>query len=354
MFALPASTLIHSLAKLFHGSQEESKATRETVVGECKVEELLIFPIASMRSISVKEAEVTPVGLKFDREWILVEQNEEKGLLLYYLIANDDRLGQSQPRFETKDGQDYMVISNPKAKDDLWVKINENYREEQKKISLQARKGAPIDVYLEPEDTHEWFSPLFGGKNVTLARRGNGIRCNQEFVNEEMKSGDKQGAFHSKSAFHAISQISHDDIESKVGRPVNWNCYKANIKWTGCEPYEEENLRELRIGNLNMRCTKHCTRCTVITYDFENGKFHEDKEPLTTIEKYKTHKEIGSIFGVYLQHDEFMNKEEFLAQTGNEEWAKNTKFDNKIRVGDQVVFKSFAADKLVFESPKEQ
>jgi uncharacterized protein YcbX len=76
--------------------------------------------------------------------------------------------------------------------------------------------------------------------------------------------------------------------------------FRPNLVVTGGEPYAEDGLAKLRIGELSFRGVKRCERCVVTTIDPETGE--QGKEPLQTLSQYRL--EDGAVWlGMNLIHD---------------------------------------------------
>lgn len=108
-----------------------------------------------------------------------------------------------------------------------------------------------------------------------------------------------------------ISDASLADLNRRLvtaGRePVSRENFRAAFWVTGCEPYEEDTWKRIRINGVEFDLVKPCARCPITQVDWERGAYRTDKEPLKTLQTYrhqkieKTGKE-GVMFGQNVVH----------------------------------------------------
>ena len=84
-----------------------------------------------------------------------------------------------------------------------------------------------------------------------------------------------------------IGQASLDDLSARVGRPLPMLRFRPNLVISGSEPYAEDQWRRIRIGALEFRLVKGCSRCIMTTLDPQTGERSTDREPLATLKTYR-------------------------------------------------------------------
>jgi uncharacterized protein YcbX len=82
-----------------------------------------------------------------------------------------------------------------------------------------------------------------------------------------------------------ISQASLDDLNSKLAVPVPMNRFRPNIVISGCNTFDEDKWKEIRVGETVFYVIKPCARCVTTTVDQTTGV--QGKEPLATLSKYR-------------------------------------------------------------------
>ena len=99
-----------------------------------------------------------------------------------------------------------------------------------------------------------------------------------------------------------IGQASLDDISSRVGRPLEMLRFRPNLVIEGSEAFAEDGWKRIRIGDVEFRVVKPCSRCILTTIDPQTGLRDEQREPLATLMSYRK-QEGGTMFGQNLVND---------------------------------------------------
>lgn len=99
-----------------------------------------------------------------------------------------------------------------------------------------------------------------------------------------------------------IGQGSLDDLSARIGRPQEMLRFRPNLVISGAEPYAEDRWKRIRIGELELRVLKACSRCILTTIDPASGERSADREPLATLKTYREH-EGDVMFGQNLVND---------------------------------------------------
>ena len=99
-----------------------------------------------------------------------------------------------------------------------------------------------------------------------------------------------------------IGQASLDDISHKVGRPLDMLRFRPNLVIEGSEAFAEDGWKRIRIGDVEFRLVKSCSRCILTTVDPQTGVRDELREPLATLMTYRK-QENGTMFGQNLVND---------------------------------------------------
>ena len=92
-----------------------------------------------------------------------------------------------------------------------------------------------------------------------------------------------------------ISRPSLDDLASRVKTPLKMNRFRPNLVVEGCQPFEEDRWRRLRVGGAVLRLVKPCVRCVATTVEQETAE--AGHEPLRTLATFRRWEGGGVIFG---------------------------------------------------------
>jgi len=99
-----------------------------------------------------------------------------------------------------------------------------------------------------------------------------------------------------------IGQASLDDLSQRIGRPMEMLRFRPNLVIEGSEAFAEDGWKRVRIGDVEFRVVKPCSRCTPTTTDPASGERSADREPLATLKTYRE-QEGDVMFGQNLVND---------------------------------------------------
>ena len=99
-----------------------------------------------------------------------------------------------------------------------------------------------------------------------------------------------------------IGQASLDDLSVRVGRPLEMLRFRPNLVISGSQAYAEDGWKRIRIGTLELRVVKGCSRCIMTTLDPHTGERSADREPMVTLKTFRE-KEGDVLFGQNLAVD---------------------------------------------------
>ncbi|XP_037804272.1 mitochondrial amidoxime-reducing component 1-like [Penaeus monodon] len=86
------------------------------------------------------------------------------------------------------------------------------------------------------------------------------------------------------------SQSSLDDLNGRLAEPVSMGWFRPNVVVRGARPFDEDDWAFLKIGDVVLRRVKPCERCLLTTIDPSTGRRSPRKEPLNTLQQYRTPK----------------------------------------------------------------
>ncbi|MCJ8208294.1 MOSC domain-containing protein [Mucilaginibacter sp. RS28] len=245
-----------------------------------QVSQLFIYPIKSLGGIELTEAEVTDRGLKYDRRWLLVDENnrflsqrEHAQMALFKLQLTEDGLQ------VTYKNEMLLVPFHPQTTDIETVTIWDD--------SCRATRVS--------DEADEWFT-----KHLT-------IRCRLFYmpddshrrVDERYARYDEITSFSDAYPFLLIGQASLDDLNKRLGDELPMDRFRPNIVFTGGEPYQEDELKAFEINGISFFGVKLCARCVMTTIDQQTAA--KGAEPLKILSNYRRHNN-KIMFGQNLLH----------------------------------------------------
>jgi uncharacterized protein YcbX len=168
-----------------------------------------------------------------------------------------------------------------------------------------AAEGEPLSVQIwgdrvsavAPDPAADaWLSEQLGRPCRLVCQPDNGVRR----VDPAYAVADDQVGFADGFPFLLISQASLDDLNARLEHPVAMRRFRPNLVVSGCEPFEEDRWRRIRIGGIGFRVVKPCSRCPIPTIDPDTGE--RGAEPLRTLMGYRQ-RDNKVYFGQNLIHD---------------------------------------------------
>jgi uncharacterized protein len=234
-----------------------------------QVSQLFIYPIKSLGGISLKKAETTERGFRYDRRWLLINSDNE-----FMTQREFPQMCLLQP-FVSEAG---IVISHKQNKSEFFIPFESQDADE---IVVKIWNDY-CRARLISESADEWFSEMLS------------VRCKIVFMPEDSRRPvDRTYAKHEEITsfsdafpFLLIGQSSLDDLNKKLETPVPINRFRPNIVFTGGAPYEEDFMKAFKIGDVNFYGVKPCARCPIPTVNQENA--FKTKEPINTLAKYRS------------------------------------------------------------------
>jgi uncharacterized protein YcbX len=247
-----------------------------------EVTAIYIYPVKSLRGVSLQEATLENGRLVGDRNWILVDA---RGTFMHMRdyprmarISAEVSSGGIEVRM---DGMPPIDISRPTLDGGTLVEHVRLWR-----------RSAPVTPVGAAAD--DWFS------------RALGIDCRlMAFVPDAtaltVPAYETNSSLQDATPFHLTTEESLADLNARMAAPIPMNRFRPNIVVRGAEPYAEDHWKALAIGETTLRWIKPCTRCVATTTDHETGE-RLSREPLYTLARYRRWgNEV--IFGHYLVAD---------------------------------------------------
>lgn len=234
-----------------------------------KLSEIHIYPVKSMSGISPAKGQIGRRGFEFDRRWMLINDKGDFMTQRHY-----PAMTLLQPELHDS----FLKITNKKSPyDSIKVPI-EPYEDEEVEVPIWNDRCTALTVSREAD---KWLSEKLN------------IKCRLVFMPDSSKrQADEKYAdkgdlvsFADGFPFLMIGQSSLDDLNSRLEKPVPITNFRPNLVFTGAEAFAEDEWNNIRIGALNFKVVKPCSRCTITTVDQETAV--RSKEPLRTLADYR-------------------------------------------------------------------
>ncbi|GIL69846.1 hypothetical protein Vretimale_10110 [Volvox reticuliferus] len=291
-----------------------------------------VYPIKSCRGVSVQSAILTEAGLMFDREWMVVREDNgrfisqrEKELLALVNVALPPEVLVAAPHGATSiltPGAS-LTVTAP-GMEPLQIPLARRSDCETRKVTVWEWTGVGMD---EGADAASWFSRYLGipsrlvrylgstGMGVDAAAMAAGRPQQQQQQAgaaavgggdgslDYTRTTDPEFAVNYETRFTdgypllLANQAALADLNSKLVEPLPMNRFRPNIEVAGADPWAEDGWRVVTVTcsadgrALPLTLVKPCSRCKVTTINQTTAEIGE--EPLQALGTVRSGKVLG-------------------------------------------------------------
>lgn len=230
------------------------------------------FPLKSCKAEVLQQASFDELGMTGDRRWMLVDEPSGRFLTQRAL----PQMSQLSVLWNDAGG---VTLSAPGfAALDVPIPVNEE----------QQLRGVTVwrDTLRVPdagEEAASWVSEFIGRPTRMVhvpADRGRWLPSGYGTVDDRVGFADGFPLL-------LIGQASLDDLSARIGKPQEMLRFRPNLVVEGAEAFAEDGWKRIRIGDIEFRLLKGCTRCILTTIDPATGERNADREPLATLKTYR-------------------------------------------------------------------
>ena len=240
---------------------------------------LHVYPVKSCGGIELGEARLDVTGLADDRRWMLVRPNgrfvtqrELPRMALIHTAVSATGLSLSSP------GRSTLEVARAANGGALPVTV---WKFHGSGFDCGDAAALWLSEYLE--------TPL----RLVTFDEAVPRTCSLEWT------GDATSTTHFSDGFPVlvISRASLADLNSRLPKALPMNRFRPNIVLDGVDAYDEDRIRELKVGGVVLRLVKPCIRCSITTTDQSVGAL-DGVEPLATLKDFRFDKKLlGVAFG---------------------------------------------------------
>jgi uncharacterized protein YcbX len=218
-----------------------------------------IYPIKSLNGVDQPRVEILPHGMAFDRNWMLVDAENK-------FVTRRERPELSLLK-TTLNEEGFQFSFNTKTVD-LSIQANEFHSE---KIESKVW-DSEVFGYDEGENASAFFSDFLKEK-VRLIR--------MPFQPERIETAPLTGE-HTPSSFAdsfpilIVGTASLDALSANLDEPIDARYFRPNLVFQTEHSFEEDDWKEILIGNTLLRKAKPCGRCRMINVNPDTGEYRTD------------------------------------------------------------------------------
>ncbi len=246
-----------------------------------QVQDLYIYPVKSCTGIRLDSADLTPTGLKHDREFVITKPDG-----MFITQRQFPRLALIEPQF---DGET-LTLDAPEMET---VRIVKN---ESENIQFVTVWGSIVLAADQGDEVAAWLKTYLGAE---LRLFGMCEATHRPINPAFARNPDDVVSFADGYATLLISQASLDGLNERLESGVGMERFRPNVVVSGATPHAEDYWKELQIGDIPFSGVKLCARCAIPAIDQQTAIM--GKEPNRTLATYRRH-ERGVMFGMNLVH----------------------------------------------------
>ena len=224
------------------------------------VRRLTVYPLKSGGGTRLASGEVTPTGLRHDREFTLIR-------------PDGARLSQREvPRMATLrpsyDGERLVVD----ALDAVTPLVHEVRSGPPRAVRLPRTTCEGVD---QGDEAADWFGALLD------------VECRLVRFTGRRETGRGGGtvAYADGYPLLVVSAESLADLNGRLEEPLPMDRFRPSIVLEGLGAFGEDTVERLLIGSVEIDLVKACDRCVITTTDQETGR--RGREPLRTLATYR-------------------------------------------------------------------
>ncbi len=254
--------------------------------GQLTVASLRIHPIKSLGGFEVDQALVTDRGFEHDRRWMFVDESgrfiSQREIPVMACLHCAPMIPDEAPGgFRVTDIRDGDVIDLP------WM-IDHGEK------AIVVVWNDALVALRAPVEFSAWFSKKLGSKATLVFMPDKSHRP----VDTRYAKGIT--SLSDGYPYLILSQASLDDLNLRIrsssdhliisSSDLGMDRFRPNIVIAGGEAYQEDQWKEIMIGDTRFSLVKPCERCAIPTIDQRTGE--RGKEPTRTLATYR--RRVGS------------------------------------------------------------
>ncbi|MDY7565440.1 MOSC domain-containing protein [Pseudomonas sp. RTC3] len=230
------------------------------------------FPLKSGMAEPLQQARFDGLGLAGDRRWMLVEEASGR----FFTQRAMPHMSQLSVLWNADGG----VTLNAPGFQALDVPLPEDTEASLRGVTVWRDTLRVPDA---GDEAARWLSEFMGKPTRMVHVPDNRAR----WLPSGYGTVEDRVGFADGFPLLLIGQASLDDLSAKVGWPLEMLRFRPNLVVEGSEAFAEDGWKRIRIGDIEFRLLKGCSRCILTTIDPKTGERTQDREPLTTLKTYR-------------------------------------------------------------------
>ncbi|CEF69581.1 Molybdenum cofactor sulfurase, C-terminal domain and MOSC, N-terminal beta barrel domain and Pyruvate kinase-like, insert domain-containing protein [Strongyloides ratti] len=318
IISLCVASLIGAVSVYFLNKKEDEEEEDEIkFVKVGTIEKLFIYPVKSMKGISVPYIECTKVGGNYkyikDRSFMVVDRKTS----LYIGGKKERKIVLIEPslNYDSITSSFVLTLKCSKNKTSVSVNLNEVVKNGII-ISAKVFDDGICDGYDCGDEVSNFIKNILDSSadlrlmyhTESLFRQRHAV-VGPKYSNTNVSKGPHEIRYQDDVPFNILTKESINDLNKRLNQNdfLLTERFRPNILVSGCKPYEEDFWKYIKISSSIFEYLKPCTRCIQTTINPLTAEKHPNLEPLKELRKYRLAngriaKEYGisPVFGVHV------------------------------------------------------
>jgi uncharacterized protein len=243
-----------------------------------QITQIWIYPIKSCAGVGLSEGVLGERGLQHDRQWMLVDQTTGKLVTqreVPKLVWVTPQITETELIVNAPEMPELRLVRREIGESrrvSVWLDFMDAVRIPEAKEWFQDYSKKDVELVYLPDSSPRPMNPKFGTRHLTFVD-GNPL--------------------------HIISESSVAELNTRLKTPVEFSRFRANLIFSGGEPYAEDAWTKITIDALPFDVYEACQRCVVLNLDPKTAL--SSKEPLATLARYRRQGQ-HVLFGQNINH----------------------------------------------------
>ena len=247
-----------------------------------RVSQLFVYPVKSLRGIAVEQAELTPLGLRYDRHWMIIDDNNK-----FVTMRKHPKM----TLISTQLTHDHLILSAKGIEDFLLPLSSPSLTQEMLDEFKAVIWNDDCAVSDEGESVSQWLTQVL--KSKTTLRLVKMANNKQRPQSKPERFGSSTTQFADVCAYLLCNQASldalNDSLLDQQHSIVPMERFRPNVVVTSnalpAFVEHEQAGKVLRHNNYQLQLCDPCQRCIVPNIDIETGIKHAQQQPYKSLVK---------------------------------------------------------------------
>mmetsp|Transcript_17005 Transcript_17005/g.24102 ORF Transcript_17005/g.24102 Transcript_17005/m.24102 type:complete len:350 (-) Transcript_17005:32-1081(-) len=301
-FGLATGTLL----LFWYMDKKRNEKSEDDNGGTVTVSELNVYPIKSCAEVSVQSAMATSRGFEYDRMAQVTDKNktyctpreEGKRKLFHVKVV-------SLPA--NTDEKRTLTLSSPHAEENFSLDVDGPTTTVTTKV-LGSTGDQEHTLQDYGDDVATWLQKATSIPDCRLTGIGEtytrSVCVNPDQGDDVPTSAPAPVSLADEAPYLLTNASSLVDLNKRLVKngksAIDMRRFRPNIVLTGLQPWEEDCLSKIQIGNVQFNVWQRCGRCIMTTIDRDSLERKDGPEPLKTLTEFRERANGQRNFGMHL------------------------------------------------------